>query len=176
MGLVQRTVSHAIVMTICRNTDPAETGKGKGARENCAFERLADLVDEEWRLGLARSIRNAIGACKFELAAIRPLRSKYLAHLDHGVNVREPTVNEVEGYQSHRVIRLLSLTIVEVRDAYGPDPIVPPSRRRDGMEFAGLDQMPDGGLERLVSLLQDVREGRPFAWPEPFRLDDKEPK
>ncbi|WP_165251999.1 AbiU2 domain-containing protein [Paludisphaera soli] len=169
MGLVQRTPSHAMVMTICRIIDPAETGKGKGARENCTFERLADLVNEDWRLGLARSIRNAIGACKFDLEAIRPLRNKYLAHLDHGVSVREPTVNEVEGYRAHRVIRLLSLTIEEVRVAYGLAPIVPPSRGRDGMGFAGLDEMPDGGFDRLVSLLEDVREGRPVSWPEPFR-------
>ena len=86
-GMIQRIMEDETVMALCRMSDPAVSGRGRNARDNCTFARLVSLVTNgattkaelERKVALESllaSIDHVRGACMEEL------RNRVLAHLD----------------------------------------------------------------------------------------------
>jgi hypothetical protein len=81
-GAIQGTMEDEAVLALCRMSDPAVTGKGKFARDNCTFNRLVDLVTAdapETKTTLEPLLGNIEGARQ---GCLKELRNRVLAHID----------------------------------------------------------------------------------------------
>lgn len=92
--IVQDTLWEAVLLHIARLTDPAETGRGKGARQNLTVQRLPLLVaDCQTRKDLDYTIKELLKACEFA----RDWRNRHIAHGDYDLSMGLPAAVPLKG-------------------------------------------------------------------------------
>jgi hypothetical protein len=81
-GSTQRVMEDELILALCRMSDPAETGRGRNARQNCTIERLVSVVVAEAPQTelVLRPLLATIQALRDE--HLEELRNRSLAHND----------------------------------------------------------------------------------------------
>ncbi|MGR3661758.1 MAG: AbiU2 domain-containing protein [Paracoccaceae bacterium] len=73
-----KTLFESVLLGLCRITDPAETGRGRGAKKNLTLETLSSQVPEEFRQEYSKLVATAQAETKFA----RDRRNRVIAHAD----------------------------------------------------------------------------------------------
>lgn len=92
-GMVQIELFNGVLLRICRLLDPSSSGNDK---ENLTLNRLCDLIREGDNNQFGKSIENDIRVIKENSDTARNWRTKYIAHNDLRVAIREVKLDDIE--------------------------------------------------------------------------------
>lgn len=110
-GLVARYFSKAlfesVLLGLCRITDPAETGRGAGAKQNLSLDALGDELPEEVRKEFEGLVIDAKAATGFA----RDWRNRSIAHADLYVATRVETVDSATAILVDKAIVQIDLAL-----------------------------------------------------------------
>lgn len=86
---IHETLANDLLLSLCKLTDPASQGEGKGRKENLSLNRLQERLEEFGEALLAAECKVTLKEININAEPLKVLRNKQLAHIDLAVALEQ---------------------------------------------------------------------------------------